>query len=102
MAIPVERIGTQELYRTSRDREVRQISSQIGMMMQRARVMGEDVTVDPAMQNVIAKRDQLERDLSALSKAETARLPELRGRIDAQIDELEKLSRATRTNAQRR
>ena len=91
-----ERSGVTEQYRISREREVRQISSQIDMMVRRARVMGQDCQADPSVQEVIARRDQIDRDLSALAKADSDQLVELRGRIDLQIDDLEKLFRTTR------
>jgi hypothetical protein len=90
-----ERTGMREMFFTSRTREVRQVSSQIEMLMQRARVMGQDVQANTALQDVIAKRDKVERDLSALGQADSGQLTELRGRIDLQIDDLERLSRST-------
>ena len=93
-----ERVGMRDMYRTSRGREVRQLSSQIDMRLLRARVMGQDSSSDSVVQEAIAKRDQIASDLATLEKADSSQWTELRDRIDMQIDELEQLIR-TMTNA---
>ncbi len=85
-----ERVGMQDQYRTSREREIRQISSQIDMQVLRAHAMGQDSQADTALQDAIAKRDQVVSDLTALAMAPASQWAELRARIDVQIDELEK------------
>ncbi len=81
-----------DLYVTSRQREVREISSQLDMLVLRTRALGTDPAADRPLQEVIAKRDQILADLASLLKLPDDEATTLRDRIDAEINELDKLS----------